>query len=102
MTRWFPLLLTLISIEPAQWSLVWAPHQDNKALVIVTKCDAGTPFQAYNRFDIGANDDRAIVHRIVPPPDSKSCWATGQVMRNEGEDPAMEYTAEWTLVRLDQ
>jgi hypothetical protein len=90
-----------VAIEPQQWKVSWAPHADNKAIVIVTRCESGKPFFAYNRFDITPEMDSATVSRVVIPEGSSACWAGAEVLRNEGDDPTQEYRAEWAMVKVE-
>lgn len=96
------LALTIVAIEGGLWEITWTPHPDNKALIIVYNCQGGTPFFAYNRFDILPDRSRTRVRRVYIPEGSAACWAGAEIVRSETGDVGDEYRAEWNITRVPE
>ena len=94
------LFLTIIAVD-GLWRVEWTPHSANRALVIVTRCEGGKPFQAYNRYDITPESARTRVRQVYIPDDSTACWVGAEILRNDGDDPTQEYRAEWSMARVN-
>ena len=97
--RSLPLFMTLLMVSPDQWRVTWTPHPENKAIRIVYRCSGGTPFYAFNWFDISPMQNSGTFHRLEPPEDSSSCWATAEIIRGN-DDPTNDYSGEYTTERV--
>ena len=98
--RVLALLMTLVMVQPDQWAITWEPHPENKVVRVIYRCETGTPFYAFNQFDITPDQSSAIVHRLEIPEESTTCWAVAHVVRGETFNPDTEYVGEYTLARV--
>jgi hypothetical protein len=104
MTRLYSLahlLLVIIALD-GQWEVRWTPHEANVSLLVVTQCDGGEKFFAYNRYDVTPEQNQMRVRQVYIHPSSTGCWVGAEIIRNETDDPTQEYRGEWSMTRVDE